>query len=57
LIKMGIYLRMNSKTSEKPFLNDVDVETNGLNVQIHFSVDTERLESVLDSDLFAALSR
>jgi hypothetical protein len=57
LIKVGIHLRMNSKTSEKPFLNNVNVETNGSNVQIHFSVDTERLEFVLDSDLFAALSR
>ena len=58
LMKAGVLLKkMSGSSSEKLALDDTTVDSSGDMVQMHFATDDQRFQSLMKSDLFAAVSR
>jgi hypothetical protein len=58
LVKAGmLYKKMNATPTEKLALDSVTVDSDSSNLQLHFKTDDQRFQSLLHSDLFAAVSR
>ena len=58
LIKAGVlYRKMSANGVEKVALDSVTVDSDSAKLQLHFSTDDNKFESLLHSDLFAAVSR
>jgi hypothetical protein len=58
LVKAGmLYKKMNASPTEKMALESVTVDSDSSNLQLHFKTDDQRFQSLLHSDLFAAVSR
>ena len=48
---------MNASPTEKMALESVTVDSDSSNLQLHFRTDDQRFQSLLHSELFAAVSR
>ncbi len=58
LVKAGMLFRkMNATPTEKMALESVTVDSDSSNLQLHFRTDDQRFQSLLHSQLFAAVSR
>ena len=58
LVKAGvIYRRMTASPIEKAALANVSVNSDSSNLQMHFKTDDKEFQSLLHSDLFAAVSK
>jgi hypothetical protein len=58
LMKAGIlYKKMSGSSSEKLALENTTVDNSEDMVQMHFATDDQRFQSLMKSDLFAAVSR
>ncbi|HZP62269.1 MAG TPA: hypothetical protein VFB28_02550 [Terriglobales bacterium] len=58
LVKAGvIYRKMTATPIEKAALENVSVNSDSSNLQMHFKSDDKQFQSLLHSDLFAAVSR
>jgi len=58
LFKAGVlYKKMSATPIEKVALDSVSVNSDSSNLQMHFKTDDKQLQSLLHSDLFAAVSR
>jgi hypothetical protein len=58
LLKAGmIYRKMTASASEKMALESVTVDSNSSNLQLHFKSDDKKFQSLMHSDLFAAVSK
>ncbi|MFB3916579.1 MAG: hypothetical protein ACE14M_07615 [Terriglobales bacterium] len=58
LLKAGMmYRRMNSAGSEKAVLENVTVDSDNDKLQLHFRSDDAKFQALLQSNLFAAISR
>jgi len=58
LVKAGvIYRKMTATPIEKAALENVSVNSDSSNLQMHFKTDDKQFQSLLHSDLFAAVSR
>ncbi len=58
LVKAGvIYRKMTASAIEKVALQNVVVNSDGSNLQMHFKADDKQFQSLLHSDLFAAVSK
>jgi hypothetical protein len=57
LVKAGmLYKKMNASPIEKTAIDSVTVSSDSSNLQLHFKTDDQKFESLLHSDLFAAVS-
>jgi len=57
LVKAGmIYRKMTASPTEKTALEGVTVDSNSSNLQMHFRTDDKKFQSLMHSDLFAAVS-
>ena len=58
LVKAGmLYKKMNATPTEKLALESVTVNSDSANLQLHFKTDDKKFQSLLHSELFAAVSR
>jgi hypothetical protein len=58
LVKAGVlYRKMTATPVEKAALENVSVNSDSSNLQMHFRADDKQFQSLLHSDLFAAVSR
>ena len=58
LVKAGvIYRKMTATPIEKTALENVSVNSDSSNLQMHFKADDKQFQSLLHSDLFAAVSK
>ena len=58
LIKAGLmYRKMNAKPSEQYALDNTSVDSDSSTLKIHFKSDDKRFQSLLQTDLFTAVSR
>jgi hypothetical protein len=58
LLKMGmLYREMSATAVEKTAMNDMTVDSDSSNLQIHFQTDDKQFQALLHSDLFAAVSK
>ncbi len=58
LVKAGLmYRKMSAKGSEQYALENTNVESDGSTLRIHFKSDDKRFQSLLQTDLFTAVSR
>jgi hypothetical protein len=58
LVKAGVlYRKMTASPIEKSALENVSVNSDSSNLQMHFKADDKQFQSLLHSDLFAAVSR
>jgi hypothetical protein len=58
LVKAGVlYRKMTATPIEKVALQNVEVNSNGSDLQMHFKADDKQFQSLLHSDLFAAVSK
>jgi len=58
LVKAGVlYRKMTATPIEKAALENVSVNSDSSNLQMHFKADDKQFQSLLHSDLFAAVSR
>ncbi len=58
LVKAGVlYRKMTASPVEKSALENVSVNSDSSNLQMHFKADDKQFQSLLHSDLFAAVSR
>jgi len=58
LVRAGmLYRKMNATATEKVALDNVTVDSSSSNLQFHFKTDDKQFQSLLHSDLFAAVSR
>lgn len=58
LVKAGmLYRKMGANPTEKVALENVAVDSSSSNLQFHFKTDDKQFQSLLHSDLFAAVSR
>lgn len=58
LVKAGVlYRKMTATPVEKAALENVSVNSDSSNLQMHFKADDKQFQSLLHSDLFAAVSR
>jgi hypothetical protein len=58
LIKAGVmYRKMSANGAEKVALDSVTVDSDSAKLQLHFTTDDSKFETLLHSDLFAAVSR
>jgi len=56
--KMGLmYKKMNASAPEKVAMDNTTVESEGSNVQFHFKSSDQQFQSLMRSELFAAVSR
>ena len=57
LVKAGMmYKKMSATPTEKVAIDSVTVDSDSSNLQLHFKTDDQRFQSLLHSDLFAAVS-
>lgn len=57
LVKAGVmYRRLNATGSEKVALESVSVDSSSDRLRLHFKTDDKKFQSLLSSDLFAAVS-
>src|ERR1700758_4565854 len=57
LVKAGMmYKKMSATPTEKIAIDSVTVDSDSSNLQLHFKTDDQRFQSLLHSDLFAAVS-
>jgi hypothetical protein len=58
LVKAGVlYRKMTATPTEKLALESVSVNSDSSNLQLHFKTDDKKFQSLLHSDLFAAVSK
>jgi hypothetical protein len=58
LLKAGVlYKKMNATPVEKMAMESLTVDSDSSNLQLHFKTDDKKFQSLLHSDLFAAVSR
>ncbi len=58
LVKAGmLYRKMNATPTEKVAMESVTVNSDSSNLQLHFRSDDQKFQSLMHSDLFAAVSR
>ena len=58
LVKAGmLYKKVTASPVEKVALDNVTVDSDSANLQFHFKTDDKQFQSLLHSDLFAAVSR
>lgn len=58
LVKGGmLYRKLNASPAEKVALDSMTVESSSSNLQLHFKTDDQKFQSLMHSDLFAAVSR
>lgn len=58
LLKAGVmYKKMNASPVEKVAMDSVKVDSDSSKLQVHFKTDDKNFQSLLHSDLFAAVSR
>ncbi|MFI5069841.1 MAG: hypothetical protein ACHP8A_03025 [Terriglobales bacterium] len=58
LVKAGVlYRRMTATPIEKAALEDVNVDSDSSNLQMHFKADDKQFQSLIHSQLFAAVSK
>ena len=58
LVKAGVlYRKMTATPVEKAALENVSVNSDSSNLQMHFKADDKQFQSLLHSDLFAAVSK
>jgi hypothetical protein len=58
LVKAGVlYRKMTATPVEKVALDNVSVNSDSSNLQMHFKADDKQFQSLLHSDLFAAVSK
>lgn len=58
LVKAGmLYKKMNASPAEKNAIDSMTVDSDSANLQLHFKSDDQKFQSLLHSDLFAAVSR
>ena len=58
LVKAGmLYKKVNATPTEKIAIDSVTVDSDSSNLQLHFKSDDQKFQSLLHSELFAAVSR
>jgi hypothetical protein len=58
LIKAGmLYRKMTANATEKSAIENVSVDSSSSNLQLHFKSDDKQFQSLMHSDLFAAVSK
>ncbi len=58
LLKAGmLYRKQTANPTEKIALDSMSVDSDSSNLRVHFRTDDQRFQSLLQSDLFAAVSR
>jgi hypothetical protein len=58
LMKAGMMFKRNSATAvEKSAMDSMTVDNTSSNLQVHFKADDRKFQSLLQTDLFAAVSR
>jgi hypothetical protein len=58
LMKAGVmYRKMNAKGAEQYALENTSVDSDSSTIKVHFKSDDKKFESLLHSDLFAAVSK
>ena len=58
LVKAGIlYKKMNATPAEKVAVDNTTVDSDSSNLQLHFKANDQQFQSLMHSDLFAAVSR
>ena len=58
LVKAGVmYRRLNATGAEKVALDSVTVDSDSSQLKLHFKTDDKQFQALLQSDLFAAVSR
>jgi hypothetical protein len=58
LLKAGVmYKKMNASPIEKVAMDSLTVDSDSANLQLHFKTDDKKFQTLLHSDLFAAVSR
>jgi len=58
LVKAGmLFKKMNSSPVEKTAIDSITVDSDSSNLQVHFKTDDQKFQSLLHSELFAAVSR
>ena len=58
LVKAGmLYKKMSASPIEKTAIDSMTVDSDSSNLQLHFKSDDQKFQSLLHSDLFAAVSR
>jgi len=58
LLKAGVmYKKMNATPVEKTAMDSLTVDSDSSKLQLHFKTDDKKFQSLLHSDLFAAVSR
>lgn len=57
LVKAGVmYKKMNASPVEKVAMDSMTVDSDSSNLQLHFKTDDKKFQSLMHSDLFAAVS-
>jgi hypothetical protein len=58
VVKAGmLYRKMSATAVEKMAMDSLTVNSDSSNLQMHFKTDDKQFQSLLHSDLFAAVSR
>jgi hypothetical protein len=58
LVKAGLlYKKMSASAAEKVAMDNTSVDSDGANVQFHFKASDKQFQSLMHSDLFAAVSK
>ena len=58
LVKAGmLFKKMNASPIEKVAIDSMTVDSDSSNLQVHFKTDDQKFQSLLHSELFAAVSR
>jgi hypothetical protein len=58
LVKAGmLYKKLNASPIEKTAIDSTSVNSDSSNLQVHFKTDDQKFQSLLHSELFAAVSR
>src|SRR5947209_11482018 len=58
LVKAGmLYKKMNASPAEKMAMDNTSVDSDSSNLQIHFKSNDQQFQSLMHSELFAAVSR
>ena len=57
LVKAGmLYKKLNASPIEKTAIDSTSVDSDSSNLQVHFKTDDQKFQSLLHSELFAAVS-
>jgi hypothetical protein len=58
LVKAGMmYRRMTGNALEKNVLQDVSADSEGTNFRVHFRSDEKKFQSLMNTDLFASMTK